>query len=177
MPSALSKSEIEALIASLGVLVVDDSQFMRKIVRNLLVNIGVRDVYEASDGLAGLQAIRTKVPDVVIIDWELPLLNGSEFVRIVRSPGVFPVPDIPIIMLSSHGERSRVIEAARIGVNEYLRKPISAQSLYDRLVSILVKPRPVVQLGSYDGPKPRKLFTGALAAPTIAPAPEDTPLN
>ena len=92
---------------------------------------------------------------MVIIDWELPLLNGSEFVRIVRSPGVFPVPDIPIIMLSSHGERSRVIEAARIGVNEYLRKPISAQSLYDRLVSILVKPRPVVQLGGYYGPKPR----------------------
>ena len=95
MPSALSKSEIEALIASLGVLVVDDSQFMRKIVRNLLVNIGVRDVYEASDGLAGLQAIRTKVPDVVIIDWELPLLNGSEFVRIVRSPGVFRCPISP----------------------------------------------------------------------------------
>jgi two-component system chemotaxis response regulator CheY len=177
MPSALSKSEIEALIASLGVLVVDDSQFMRKIVRNLLVHIGVRDVYEASDGIAGLQAIRTKVPDVVIIDWELPLLNGAEFVRIVRSPGVFPMPDIPIIMLSSHGERSRVIEAARIGVNEYLRKPISAQSLYDRLVSILVKPRPIVQFGSYYGPKPRTLFTEALAAPTIAPAPEDTPTH
>jgi two-component system chemotaxis response regulator CheY len=177
MQSALSKSEIEALIASLGVLVVDDSQFMRKIARNLLVNIGVRDVHEASDGIAGLEAIRTKVPDVVIIDWELPLLNGAEFVRIVRSPGVFPMPDIPIIMLSSHGERSRVIEAARIGVNEYLRKPISAQSLYDRLVSILVKPRPIVQFGSYYGPKPRKLFTEALAAPTIAPAPEDTPTH
>ena len=177
MPSALSKSEIEALIASLGVLVVDDSQFMRKIARNLLVNIGVRDVYEASDGLAGLQAIRTKVPDVVIIDWELPLLNGSEFVRIVRSPGVFPVPDIPIIMLSSHGERSRVIAAARIGVNEYLRKPVSAQSLYDRLLSILAKPRPIVQRGNYYGPAPRKLFTEARAAPAIAPAPEEAPLN
>jgi two-component system, chemotaxis family, chemotaxis protein CheY len=87
------------------------------------------------------------------------------------------MPDIPIIMLSSHGERSRVIEAARIGVNEYLRKPISAQSLYDRLVSILVKPRPIVQFGSYYGPKPRTLFTEALAAPTIAPAPEDTPTH
>jgi two-component system chemotaxis response regulator CheY len=112
MPSGLSKSEIEALIASLGVLVVDDSQFMRKIVRNLLVNIGVREVYEASDGIAGLKAIRALSPDVVILDWELPLLNGAEFVRIVRSPGVFPAPDIPIIMLSSHGERSRVIAAA-----------------------------------------------------------------
>ena len=183
MPSPLSKSKIEALIASLGALVVDDSQFMRKIVRNLLVNIGVRDVYEASDGLAGLQAIRTKVPDVVIIDWELPLLNGSEFVRIVRSPGVFPVPDIPIIMLSSHGERSRVIAAARIGVNEYLRKPVSAQSLYDRLLSILAKPRreaariDVGAAAEEAAGAPRKLFTEARAAPAIASAPEEAPLN
>ncbi len=177
MPSPLSKSDIEALIASLGVLVVDDSQYMRKIVRNLLVNIGVREVYEASDGIAGLEAIRTVVPDVVILDWELPLLNGAEFTRIVRSPGVFPMPDIPIIMLSSHGERWRVIEAARIGVNEYLRKPISAQSLMDRLAAILAKPRPIVQLGDYYGPEPRKLFTDPVRTPTIAPPPEDTPLN
>ncbi len=177
MPSALTKSDIEALIRSLGVLVIDDSQYMRKIVRNLLMAIGVREVYEASDGIAGLDAIRTVVPDVVILDWELPLLNGAEFVRIVRSPGVFPMPDIPIIMLSSHGERWRVIEAARIGVNEYLRKPISAQQLSDRLVSILAKPRPIVQLGDYYGPEPRKLFTDPVRKPTIAPPPEDTALN
>jgi DNA-binding response OmpR family regulator len=177
MPSALSKGDIEALIASLGVLVIDDSQYMRKIVRNLLINIGVRTVHEASDGIAGLEAIRTVVPDVVILDWELPLLNGAEFTRIVRSPGVFPMPDIPIIMLSSHGERWRVIEAARIGVNEYLRKPVSAQSLMDRLVAILAKPRPIVQLGDYYGPQPRKLFTDPVGTPTIAPPPEDTPLN
>jgi len=177
MPSALTKSDIEALIRSLGVLVIDDSQYMRKIVRNLLMAIGVREVYEASDGIAGLDAIRTVVPDVVILDWELPLLNGAEFVRIVRSPGVFPMPDIPIIMLSSHGERWRVIEAARIGVNEYLRKPISAQQLSDRLVSILAKPRPIVQLGDYHGPEPRKLFTDPARNPTVAPPPDGTSLN
>src|SRR5258708_33472251 len=123
---ALSKNEIEALIRSLGVLVVDNSQFMRKIVRNLLLNVGVKEVYEASDGIAGLEAIRTIGPDIVILDWELPLLNGAELVRIVRSPGVFPMPDVPIIMLSSNGERWRGIEAARVGVNEYLVKPLSA---------------------------------------------------
>jgi two-component system chemotaxis response regulator CheY len=175
MPSGLSKNEIEALIASLGVLLVDDSQFMRKILRNMLLHIGVREVYEAGDGIAGLAAIRRMVPDVVVLDWELPLLSGAEFVRIVRSPGVFPVPDIPIIMLSSHGERSRVIEAARIGVNEYLRKPVSAQALHDRLLSILAKPRPIVRRGSYYGPEPRKLHAGAPAAPTVAPAAEGTP--
>ena len=177
MPISLSKSDLEAMIQELSILVVDDNQYMRKIVRNLLINIGVRKVYEASDGIAGLDAIRIVTPDVAIIDWELPLLNGAEFVRIVRSPGVFPFSDIPIIMLSSHGERWRVVEAVRIGVNEYLRKPVSAQALLDRLTAIVAKPRPVVQLGDYYGPQPRKLVGDPVAEPSIALAPEGTPLN
>ena len=155
----LSKSEVEARLRSLGVLVVDDSPFMRKIVRNLLLNIGVKEVYEAGDGIDALDAIRTIGPDVVLLDWELPLLDGAELVRIVRSPGVFPTPDLPIIMLSSFGERWRVIEAARIGVNEFLVKPVSAKALYERLVSILAKPRRSVQVGSYYGPEPRRDVT------------------
>ena len=177
MPIALSKSELEAMIQDLSILIVDDNQYMRKLVRTLLINIGVRKVYEASDGIAGLDAIRIVTPDVVIIDWELPLLNGAEFVRIVRSPGVFPMSDVPIIMLSSHGERWRVVEAVRIGVNEYLRKPVSAQALLDRLTSIIAKPRRVVQLGDYYGPEPRKLVADPVTEPSVAPAPDGTPLN
>ena len=75
--------------------------------------------------------------------------------RIVRSPGVFPTPDIPIIMLTAHGEHWRIIEAVKLGVNEFLCKPVSAKSLFDRLVSILLKPRASVQLGNYYGPVPR----------------------
>jgi two-component system, chemotaxis family, chemotaxis protein CheY len=99
---------------------------------------------------------------VVLLDWEMPLLNGAELVRIVRSPGVFPMPDVPIIMLSSFGERWRVLEAARLGVNEYLIKPVSAKVIYDRLVSITLQPRPTVRLGDYYGPEPRKLETDAI---------------
>jgi DNA-binding response OmpR family regulator len=86
------------------------------------------------------------------------LLNGAEMVRIVRSPGVFPVPDIPIIMLSAHGERWRVVEAVRLGVNEFMVKPVSSKGLLDRIVSILMTPRPIVQLGDYYGPEPRNFF-------------------
>jgi two-component system, chemotaxis family, chemotaxis protein CheY len=177
MPIALSKSQLEAMIQDLSILLVDDNHYMRKIVRTLLLNIGVRKVSEAADGIAGLEALRIVMPDVVIIDWELPMLNGAEFVRIVRSPGVFPIPDVPIIMLSSHGERSRVVEAVRIGVNEYLRKPVSAQALLDRLTAIVAKPRRVVQLGDYYGPEPRKLVVDPLTEPSVAPAPQGTPLN
>ena len=84
--------------------------------------------------------------------------NGAELVRIVRSPGVFPVPDVPIIMLTGHVERWRVIEATRLGVNEFLKKPVSGKSLLDRMIAILTHPRPMVRLGDYYGPEPRKLF-------------------
>ena len=103
-------------------------------------------------------------PDVIILDWEMPLLNGPELVRIVRSPGVFPVPDVPIIMLSGHGERWRIVESVKIGVNEFLCKPVSAKALFDRLVSILLNPRETVQFEGYYGPAPR------LSAPTDNPA-------
>jgi two-component system chemotaxis response regulator CheY len=151
--------QTEYLIQQLSVLVVDDSPFTRNIVRSLLANIGIKNTHEAADGIAALEMIREVSPDVVVLDWEMPLLNGPELVRIVRSPGVFPVPDIPIIMLSAHGERWRVIEAAKLGVNEFLCKPVSAKALQERLMSILLKPRESVRLGEYYGPAPRLPMT------------------
>ena len=173
MSSKLSKKELTDRIQALCVLVVDDNQYMRKMIRNLLVNCGVKDIYEAGDGINALETIRTVGPDVVLLDWEMPLLSGAELVRIVRSPGVFPVPDVPIIMLSGHGERWRAVEAVRLGVNEYLIKPVSAKSIYDRLVSITLQPRPTVQLGDYYGPEPRKRAGDAIEdvdhAPSLVP--------
>ncbi len=61
-------------------------------------------------------------------------------------------------MLSAHGERWRVVEAVRLGVNEYMVKPVSANGLLERIVSIVAKPRPIVQLGDYYGPEPRKFY-------------------
>jgi two-component system chemotaxis response regulator CheY len=146
----------EFMIQQLSVLVVDDNPFMRNIVRGLLGNIGVKKTYEASDGIAGLEMIREVSPDIVVLDWEMPMLSGPDLVRIVRSPGVFPTPDIPIIMLSGHVERWRVVEAVKLGVNEFLCKPVSAKALQERLISILIKPRESVRRGEYYGPAPRR---------------------
>ena len=113
---------------------------------------------------------------MVVLDWEMPLLNGPELVRIVRSPGVFPTPDIPIIMLTGHGERWRIVEAIKLGVNEFLCKPVSAKALFDRMISILLKPRESVQVGSYYGPAPRKATIAAMLLPAGgAPAPTPRP--
>jgi two-component system chemotaxis response regulator CheY len=171
MSAKHTKKHIENIVQSLCILVVDDNQYMRKMIRNLLVNCGIKDIYEAADGIAALDAIRTMAPDVVILDWEMPMLSGPELVRIVRSPGVFPTPDIPIIILTGHCERWRVVEAVRLGVNEYLTKPVSAKALYDRLVSITMQPRPSVQLGDYYGPEPRKLVADTVDDPVPAATP------
>jgi two-component system, chemotaxis family, chemotaxis protein CheY len=167
----LNSKQVEVLIQQLRVLVVDDNQFMRNLVRTMLTNIGVRKIIEASDGIAALEMIRTASPDVVILDWEMPLLNGPELVRIVRSPGAFPIPDIPIIMLTAHGQRGRIIESIKLGVNEFLCKPVSAKALFDRLISILLKPRESVQFGEYYGPAPR-LPTKPLALEDAGTPPE-----
>jgi two-component system chemotaxis response regulator CheY len=160
----INPKQAEVILQQLRVLLVDDNAFMRTIVRGLLNNIGVKIVTEATDGIAALEMIRERPPDVVILDWEMPLLNGPELVRIVRSPGVFPTPDIPIIMLTAHGEHWRILESVKLGVNEFLCKPVSAKALFERLISIILKPRASVQLGDYYGPLPR--------APMPDPGPE-----
>ncbi len=151
------------LLSTIKVVVVDDEHYMRKVVRTMLLGLGVRAVYDAADGPAGLEMIRTVVPDVVIVDWEMPGLDGAGFVRMVRSPRTFPYPNVPIVMLTGHGERSRVVEAIKIGVNEFLLKPVSSKALQDRLVAVLAKPRQMVQSGNYYGPVPRNLVTAVHA--------------
>ena len=154
MPIDLTAAE---RFAAAKVAVVDDEHFMRKVLRALLMSIGVVEVYEAPDGPAGLELVRRKAPDVVILDWKMPGLDGPGFVRTVRSPKTFPYPNVPIIMLTGHGERSNVVEAVQIGVDEFLLKPVSTKSLQDRLLAVLTKPRPLMKDGGYYGPMPRRM--------------------
>jgi CheY-like chemotaxis protein len=120
------------------------------------MNVGAKSIREATDGVAALDIIRTANPDVVIMDWELPVLSGWQVLRIVRSPDVFPKPHLPIIVLTACAQRSHVNEALRLGVHEFLIKPTSPVALRDRLLSILVRPRPMVRMGKHYVPAPRR---------------------
>jgi CheY-like chemotaxis protein len=150
-------SQFSKQLETLKVLIVDDEPTMRKVTRSLLHVIGVNTVYEAYDGRSGLDGICRWEPDVVILDWAMPSPNGPEFVRRVRTPGTFPFPDVPIIMLTAYGDRSRVVEAVNLGVNEFLLKPVSSTALYARLFSVFANPRPMVRKGDYYGPEPRQM--------------------
>ena len=152
----MSAKEIQKLIERLNIVVADQNQNARKLTRMMLMNIGAKSIYEAADGVTALDIIRTGNPDVAILDWEMPLMSGYDVIRIVRSPGVFPKPELPMILLTAGADRLRVNEAIRLGVHEFLCKPTSPGALRDRLVSILVKPRPMVQIGKYYVPKLRR---------------------
>jgi CheY-like chemotaxis protein len=154
---AIPPAALADLIRTTKVLIVDDEYYTRKVIRTLLLCVGVTDIHEASDGPSGMEAICALSPDVVILDWEMPGMDGGSFVRQVRSPASFPQPNVPIIMLTGHGERSRVIEAVRLGVHEFLLKPVSSGALLTRIVSVVTKPRAMVRRGDYYGPEPRKL--------------------
>jgi two-component system chemotaxis response regulator CheY len=155
--------EIDRLIEGLGILVADQNPHMRKLTRMMLTNVGAKSVSEAADGLAAIDVIRHANPDVMLLDWDMPVLSGPQIMHIVRSPGVFAKPNLPVIMLTDCALRSQVKEAMRLGVHEFLLKPTSPKALRDRLVSILLRPRPMVQIGKYYVPQPRRpLASGEL---------------
>jgi two-component system, chemotaxis family, chemotaxis protein CheY len=155
-----NSGKCEEVIKAARVLIVDDEYYMRKVIRALLLSMGVTNVHDVPDGVSGLDAILTLEPDVVILDWEMTGMNGTEFARRVRSPATFACPNVPIVMLTGHGEQWRVVQAMRLGVHEFLLKPVSAQALHTRLASVLLNPRPMVRRGDYYGPQPRKMLSG-----------------
>jgi two-component system chemotaxis response regulator CheY len=157
----MSAKDFEKKLNGVSILIVDDNPYTRKLLRMMLINLGAKTIYEAADGVAALDLVRTADPEVMILDWEMPVLTGAQVVRIVRSPGVFPKPNLPIIMLTAHGQRDRVATAMQLGINEFLVKPVSPKALQDRLLSILTNPRPMVQIGKHYVPQPRRLVSQA----------------
>jgi two-component system, chemotaxis family, chemotaxis protein CheY len=155
----VSAKQLEKLIERLSLLVVDENPYTRKLTRMMLMNIGAKSIFEAADGLSALDVIRNVNPDIMLMDWEIPVLSGPQIMHIVRSPGAKPF--LPIIMLTPRASRTRVNEAIRLGVHEVLTKPTSPKMLQDRLLSILVNPRPMVQVGQYLVPEPRRPASGS----------------
>ena len=137
-------------------LVIDDNAHMRRILRTLLHSFGTREVYEAEDGAAGLEAFTHIIPDIVITDWVMPIFDGLELAQMIRQPGANANPYVPIIMLTGHSDKKRVLAARDAGVTEFLAKPISAKALYQRIMNIVVNPRPFIRTASYFGPDRRR---------------------
>ena len=136
--------------------IIDDNAHMRRILRTLLHIFGAREVIEAEDGAAGLEAFMQHVPDIVITDWAMPIFDGLELTRMIRQPGANANPFVPIIMVTGHSEKQHVMAARDAGVTEFLVKPLSAKALYERILNVVINPRPFVRTKTYFGPDRRR---------------------
>jgi two-component system chemotaxis response regulator CheY len=140
----------------LKALVVDDNAHMRTLLRSLLQALGLSEIYVAVDGATGYAEMRGRRPDFVLTDLSMMPVDGIEFTRLVRLGKDSPNPYVPIIMVTGHTERQRVLAARDAGVNEFLAKPITAQNILLRITEIVDRPRPFVRCHNYFGPDRRR---------------------
>lgn len=140
--------------SELSVVIADDSSYFRTVLKSVLRGFGIRNMHEAADGADCLHAINEKRPDILFLDWEMPVFSGPEVMRQIRKEDS-PDPFLPVIMVTAHTERARVQQATRLGIHEMLCKPVAPKSVYQRLATVVLHPRPFIRTDSYFGPTPR----------------------
>jgi len=115
------------------ILLVDDSKTMRNIQKGILAQLGYKEIQEACDGLDALSKVGAFQPDLLLVDWNMPNMDGLTFVKEYRAKG----SKAPIIMVTTEAEKSRVVEAIKAGVNNYVVKPFTPESLSARIKETL----------------------------------------
>lgn len=117
------------------VLCVDDFATMRRILKNILKQLGFRDIVEADDGDTALEALKRTKIDLIISDWNMPKMSGLDLLKTVR--GMAEYKDIPFMMVTAEAQKQNVIEAVGAGVSNYVVKPFTADSIAEKLKKIL----------------------------------------
>ena len=116
------------------VLIVDDFSTMRRIIKNLLADLGFNNTLEAEDGHSALAVLRRETVDFVVTDWNMPGMSGIELLRAIRADAA--LRGLPVLMVTAEAKREQIIEAAQAGVNGYIIKPFTAQTLEEKLGKI-----------------------------------------
>lgn len=117
------------------ILVVDDYPTMRRIVCNLLDQIGYKEVEEASDGVEALEKLKTRHFDMIISDWNMEPMTGIELLRHVRSSPT--TAKVPFIMVTAESKADNVVSAKKAGASQYIVKPFTAETLKNKISSVL----------------------------------------
>ena len=117
------------------ILLVDDSRTIRNIQKNTLKTIGHTDIDEAADGLEALACLEKGRPDLMLVDWNMPNMDGITLIKKVRETD----KALPIIMVTTEAEKTRVLEAVKAGVNNYVVKPFTADTLAEKISQTMSK--------------------------------------
>ena len=116
------------------ILVVDDFSTMRRIIKNLLGDLGFTNMVEADDGLTALPILKAGGIDFLVTDWNMPGMQGIELLKVVRADE--KLSKMPVLMVTAEQKREQIIEAAQAGVNGYIVKPFTAATLKEKIDKI-----------------------------------------
>jgi len=122
---------------SIRFLVVDDFPTMRRIIRNLLKELGYHEVEEAEDGQNALNTLRGSKFDFVISDWNMPVMTGIDLLKNIRADAALKA--LPVLMVTAEAKKENILEAAQNGASGYIVKPFTAATLNEKLTKILEK--------------------------------------
>ncbi|KAA8694757.1 Chemotaxis protein CheY [Pseudomonas syringae pv. helianthi] len=119
---------------NMKILIVDDFSTMRRIIKNLLRDLGFTNTSEADDGLTALPMLQSGAFDFLVTDWNMPGMSGIDLLREVRKDD--RLKSLPVLMVTAEAKREQIIEAAQAGVNGYVVKPFTAQALKEKIEKI-----------------------------------------
>ncbi len=120
--------------SDIKILVVDDMATMRRIIKSLLEQLGFKNIDEAEDGQVGLKKLKDGSYDFVITDWNMPNMTGLELVQSIRSDD--ELKHLPVLMVTAEAKKENVIAAIKAGVNNYVVKPFTAETLKEKIEKI-----------------------------------------
>ncbi len=145
-------------LTQLSVLVVEKHHPMRAMLREILRELGVKNVFDTDTPEKGFEIFNQDEPDLVLIDWA-PDFDGIGLLEKIRMDENSNHPFVPVIMVTAHSEVDRVIEARDAGMTEYLTKPVSAKRVYQRISKIVESNRKFIRISEFFGPDRRRKKT------------------
>ncbi len=119
---------------NINILVVDDFSTMRRIIKNLLKELGFKNIEEAEDGVAALIKLRSSKYDFVVTDWNMPNMNGLELLKEIRAD--VELKHLPVLMVTAEAKKENIVEAAKSGASGYIVKPFTAITLEEKIKKV-----------------------------------------
>lgn len=156
--SGVGEALRDSAVINLGgaaTMIVDDSPFALEVTSQALSGFGIRTRHACRNAAEAMEILKDQNIDLLVVDCEMPGIDGFELVRWLRRSGLEPNAFVPVIMTAAHIRRSRVAEARDCGANFIITKPFSATTLLERIVWVARDERPFLEIGDYFGPDRR----------------------